>query len=213
MRPWSPATKSSGGKRRARQYEPFDTSFTLNWFLGFRENTMSTNVDRRQFLRNASSGIVAGLAASASAAALAAEDTPPLPDANTVKPAARTSPPAVCCSPAAKLVFPCSGSADVGEIADHAARKLAADCECKMSCLAGIGGRVSNLMEIARGAQVILAIDGCPMHCARNTLEKAGFTKFEHVCLADLGMPKGKTPAVVEAVAKVASVGKKRLVG
>ena len=82
-----------------------------------------------------------------------------------------------------------------------------------MSCLAGIGGRVRTLMEIARGAQVILAIDGCPMHCARNALEKAGFTKFEHVCLADLGMAKGKTPATAEAVAKVADVGKSKLGG
>ena len=101
----------------------------------------------------------------------------------------------------------------MGEIADHAARKLMADGVGKMSCLAGIGGRVKNLMEVAQAAQVTLAIDGCPLHCARNTLEKAGFTKFEHVCLADLGMAKGKTPATAEAVAKVASEGKKRLGG
>ena len=101
----------------------------------------------------------------------------------------------------------------MGEIADHAARKLIADGAGKMSCLAGIGGRVSTLMEIARGAQVILAIDGCPMQCARNTLEKAGFAKFEHVCLADLGMAKGKTPATAEAVAKVAGDGKGKLGG
>jgi uncharacterized metal-binding protein len=156
------------------------------------------------------------MAAGSSAATLvAASDSPaiPLPDADTAKPAPGTSPPAVCCAPAAKPIYSCSGAADVGEIADHAARKLTADGVGKMSCLAGIGGRIPNLLEIARGAQVILAIDGRPMHCARNTLETAGFTKFELVCLADLGMAKGKTPATAETVATVVSEGKKQLGG
>ena len=177
---------------------------------------MTTKVDRRRFLRSAGTGLVAGVAASAGVSALAAESSPlaiPVPDASTAKPAPGSGPPPVCCSPAAKPIYACSGAADVGEIADHAARKLTADGVGKMSCLAGIGGRIPNLLAIARGAQVILAIDGCPLHCARNTLEKAGFTKFEHVCLADLGMAKGKTPATAEAVAKVANAGKKVLGG
>ena len=66
-------------------------------------------------------------------------------------------------------------------------------------------------METTQAAQTILAIDGCPLHCARNTLEQAGFKKFEHLCLSDLGMAKAKTPVTDEAVAKVASQGKARL--
>ena len=177
---------------------------------------MPPQVSRRRFLRNAGTGLAAGVAASVSVSALAAETSPPaipLPDADTAKPAPGTGQQTVCCAPAAKPIYPCSGAADVGEIADHAARKLTADGVGKMSCLAGIGGRIPNLLEIARGAQVILAIDGCPMHCARNTLEKAGFTKFEHICLADLGMAKGKTPATAEAVAKVVGCGKEALGG
>ena len=96
----------------------------------------------------------------------------------------------------------------MGKIADLSARKLTEDGVGKMSCLAGIGGRVKPLMEIAQAAQAILAIDGCPLHCGRNTLEQAGFTKFEHLCLADIGMAKGKTPVTDEAVAKVAEQGK-----
>jgi uncharacterized metal-binding protein len=176
---------------------------------------MTPEVSRRRFLRNAGTGLAAGVAASASVAVLAAETLPeiPLPDDNTTKPALGTGQQTVCCAPAAKPIYPCSGAADVGEIADHAARKLTAEGAGKMSCLAGIGGRIPNLLEIARGAQVILAIDGCSMHCARNTLEKAGFTRFQHLCLGDLGMAKGQTPATAEAVAKVVAEGKKRLGG
>ncbi|MHB0958137.1 MAG: putative zinc-binding protein [Pirellulaceae bacterium] len=174
---------------------------------------MSSKVNRRQFLGAAGTGIAVGVTASAGVSALADDDPPaiPLPDSGTVGPADTTEPPSVCCTPAATLVFACSGSADVGEIADHAGRKLNADGVGKMSCLAGIGGRVSSLMEIARGAEVILAIDGCPLQCARNTLETAGFTKIEHVCLSDLGMEKGKTPVTDDMVARVMRAGKTKL--
>jgi uncharacterized metal-binding protein len=176
---------------------------------------MASKVNRRRFLRTAGTGIASGAAAAVTISGQAAETPPLLPplDENAAKPkpAAKGAPQPACCTPAAKPIFACSGAADVGKIADLAARKLTADGVGKMSCLAGIGGRVSGIMEIAKSAQVILAIDGCPLHCARNTLEKAGFTKFEHLCLADLGMNKGKTPATDEAVAKVVSRGKARL--
>ena len=90
---------------------------------------MTSKVSRRRFLRNAGTGIAAGVAASTSVSALAAETSPPaipLPDADTAKPAPGTGTQTVCCTPAAKVIFPCSGAADVGEIADHAARKLTA---------------------------------------------------------------------------------------
>ena len=47
------------------------------------------------------------------------------------------------------LVYPCSGAADTGEIADRAARRLDAEEVAWMSCLAGIGGRVSGMMANA----------------------------------------------------------------
>jgi uncharacterized metal-binding protein len=80
-----------------------------------------------------------------------------------------------------------------------------------MSCLAGVGGRVKTLMETTQAAEAILAIDGCPLHCARNTLEQAGFKKFAHLCLADLGMEKAKTPVTEQAIAKVVDQGKLKL--
>ena len=118
-----------------------------------------------------------------------------------------------CCGPGPKLIFACSGAADVGKISDLAARKLTAEGAGKMFCLAGIGGRVSGIMETTRAATAILAIDGCPLDCAKKTLEQAGFTKYEHVRLSDLGMEKGKTAPTDEAVAKVVDLGKSRLAG
>jgi uncharacterized metal-binding protein len=115
------------------------------------------------------------------------------------------------CGVAPKLIFACSGAADVGQIADLAARKLTAEGAGKMFCLAGIGGRVSGIMKTTEAASAILAIDGCPLDCARQTLEQAGFQEFEHLRLSDLEMEKGKSPATDERVDKVARRGRTRL--
>jgi len=111
------------------------------------------------------------------------------------------------CNAAPRLIFPCSGAADVGAIADQAARTLTKDGVGKMYCLAGIGGRVSGIMESTKAASAILVIDGCPQDCAKNTLLQAGFSKFKHLRLSDIGMEKGKSPADAERISKAAGKG------
>jgi len=173
---------------------------------------MSSKVNRRGMLKSAAAGIAAGAAATIAAAARGAESPSlPVPDAGTKPAPGPAGAQAACCTPASKLIFACSGAADVGKIADLAARKLTEEGAGKMFCLAGVGGRVKGIMETTKAAQAILAIDGCPLQCARNTLDQAGFKKFEHVCLSDMGMEKGKTPATEEAVAKVVVRGKAKL--
>ncbi|MFA6103915.1 MAG: putative zinc-binding protein [Victivallaceae bacterium] len=115
------------------------------------------------------------------------------------------------CSAAPKLIFPCSGAADVGAIADQAARKLTSEGIGKMFCLAGIGGRVSGIMKTVESAEKILVIDGCPLNCAKNCLEQAGFTKFEHMNLTGLGLVKGQAAVSEENIQKVVDSGKAKL--
>jgi len=66
-----------------------------------------------------------------------------------------------CSSAGPKIIFACSGCADVGELADQAARKLARDGAGQMFCLSGIGGRVSAIRKATEAAHSIVAIDGC----------------------------------------------------
>ena len=80
-----------------------------------------------------------------------------------------------------------------------------------MFCLAGIGGRVSGIMESTRGAAKILAIDGCALDCTKLCLEEAGFAGFEHIKLADLGLEKGKSPVTDQNIATVVRAAKVRL--
>lgn len=127
--------------------------------------------------------------------------------------AEETNKPGCACGAAPKLIFACSGAADVGHISDLAARKLTAGGVGKMFCLAGVGGRISGIMATTQAAAAILAIDGCPLDCGRKTLEEAGFQELDHLRLTDLGMEKGKSPVTDERVDKVVAQGAQRLAG
>ena len=99
------------------------------------------------------------------------------------------------------VVYACSGSTDAGELADRTARRLAQTKIADMSCLAGIGGRVQRVIARAECADQILVIDGCPMNCAKRTLEFAGFQHFRHLELHQLGFQKGACPVTPERIA------------
>jgi uncharacterized metal-binding protein len=70
-----------------------------------------------------------------------------------------------------------------------------------MSCLAGVGGRVKPLLNKGEQAQRILVIDGCPLNCARKTLELAGLNTFAHLQLHEIGLRKGDCPPNDERIA------------
>lgn len=74
-------------------------------------------------------------------------------------------------------IYACSGCSDAGELADRTAQVSSQQKRGDMSCLVGIGGRVKSLMMLAEKADHIVAIDGCPLNCARHTLEQAGFPR------------------------------------
>ena len=111
------------------------------------------------------------------------------------------------------VVYACSGCSDAGEIADRIARQLTRDGVAQMSCLAGIGGRVKSLLAKAENAGRILVVDGCPLNCARHTLELAGFKKFDHLELHKLGIRKGSAPVTDERIASGVASAKRILAG
>ena len=107
------------------------------------------------------------------------------------------------CGGGPKLIFACSGAADVGEIADRAARKLTRAGAGRMFCTVGLGGRISGILKTTEAAEGVLAIDGCPLNCVKSSLEQAGFTTFKHLQLADVGLEKCQSPVTEESINKV----------
>ena len=115
-----------------------------------------------------------------------------------------------CCG-GTKLVFACSGAADVGAVADQAARKITKEGAGKMFCTAGLGGKVSGILKTTEAADCIVALDGCPLDCVKLSLENAGFSECIHVRVTDLGFEKGNTEISDDTVSKVAEAVSSKL--
>ncbi|MGB3210716.1 MAG: putative zinc-binding protein [Desulforhopalus sp.] len=115
------------------------------------------------------------------------------------------------CSSGPNLIFSCSGAADVGELADRAARKLTKTGMGKMFCLAGIVGRVSGLVTATEAASPILTIYGCAQECARSHWKLQVLKKVNHLILSDHGFEKGHTEVTQESIDNVIGQARKVL--
>lgn len=94
-----------------------------------------------------------------------------------------------CCGGGFTMLFACSGGSNVGQISNEVARRLTAENQGAMFCLAGLGGDVEPLVEKTRAAGRILAIDGCPVACAKKTLDRHGIA-HQWLELTALGIEK-----------------------
>ena len=94
------------------------------------------------------------------------------------------------CEGAETLLFSCSGGSNVGQITNQAAIELTGMGKGRMYCLAGIGAHGTTFIETAKAADRLVAIDGCPVQCAKKTLEHAGFDVNVAVTVTDLEIGK-----------------------
>ena len=87
------------------------------------------------------------------------------------------------------MILSCSGGSNVGQISNEVARKLTVDNKGVMFCLAGLGGDVEPLVDRTKSAERVLVIDGCPVACAKKTLERHDID-HEWLELTSLGIEK-----------------------
>jgi len=88
------------------------------------------------------------------------------------------------------LVYSCSGCSNVAQLANTLAVRLDRAGLAEMSCIAGVGGHVQALVSKARSGRPILAIDGCPLHCASACLAQHGVSADVHITLSTSGLRK-----------------------
>ena len=90
------------------------------------------------------------------------------------------------------VVFSCSGGSNCGQIANQVAVHLTEEGVGTLFCLAGIGAHIPGMIESARSAKRIVAIDGCSVECAKKTLEHAGLVITEYIDITKEGIAKNK---------------------
>jgi len=88
------------------------------------------------------------------------------------------------------VIYACSGCSSAGQMANTLALRLDHEGLAEMSCIAGVGGGVAPLVAKARSAERVIAIDGCPLHCALHSLRTRGVEPALHVDLAKLAVKK-----------------------
>jgi len=59
-----------------------------------------------------------------------------------------------------------------------------------MSCIAGVGGGVKKLVNIAQSSRPIIALDGCALHCVKHCLNNHEIEATHHYTLTDFGIKK-----------------------
>jgi uncharacterized metal-binding protein len=85
-------------------------------------------------------------------------------------------------------ILPCSGGSNCGQIANQAAVSLDTLGVGKIYCLAGIAAHIGGMVESAKSAKRLVAIDGCQVACAKKTIEHAGLKVTDWICLTDEGI-------------------------
>jgi uncharacterized metal-binding protein len=88
------------------------------------------------------------------------------------------------------ILLPCSGGSNCGQIANQAAVSLDMLGIGRLYCLAGIGAHIGGMVESAKGAKRIVALDGCQVACSKKTVEHAGLTVTDWICVTDEGVSK-----------------------
>jgi uncharacterized metal-binding protein len=88
------------------------------------------------------------------------------------------------------MLLSCSGGSNVGQLANRASVELTQEGYGKIFCLAGIGGHLSGFIQSAKDVPVMVAIDGCPVGCAKKTLEHAQVPLKHYLIVTEEGIEK-----------------------
>jgi uncharacterized metal-binding protein len=102
------------------------------------------------------------------------------------------------------LVYSCSGSSNVAQLANAVAVRLDRAGRAEMSCIAGVGGGVRPLVRKARSGRRIVVVDGCPLRCCEAALAAQGVVADHAVRLHERGLRKRQhvdfSPAELDTV-------------
>jgi uncharacterized metal-binding protein len=88
------------------------------------------------------------------------------------------------------LVYSCSGCSSAAQMTNAMAIELDRRGLAEMSCIAGVGGDVPSLVKRATSGRPVVALDGCPLHCARSCLARHGVRPALHVDLSEFKVRK-----------------------
>lgn len=93
------------------------------------------------------------------------------------------------------LVYGCSGSSAVSQLANELALRLDRDRLAEMSSVVAISAGLRKFVRKAASGHPVIAIDGCALACSRRVLEARGVRPARAISLDQFGLRKGERDA------------------
>lgn len=115
-----------------------------------------------------------------------------------------------------RMIFPCAGQANTGQIANQAAIRLSDEDYGAFVCTALLASGSESLASRAKEMDEVVAIDGCSMNCAKKIIEQTGAHVHQHLVVTNLGVEKNGndrsfTPEQVESIVSAAWKGEGKI--
>ncbi|MDH7594434.1 MAG: putative zinc-binding protein [Methanomicrobiales archaeon] len=105
-----------------------------------------------------------------------------------------------------RLVFPCAGTSNVGQISNTAALQLGDEGYGVPTCIALLGSGDVALKRRIEEADEVVIIDGCSAVCGAKIAASQGVNAARHLVITDLGIEKAYTREIdAEQVERVVS--------
>jgi uncharacterized metal-binding protein len=90
-----------------------------------------------------------------------------------------------------RIIFPCAGQANTGQLTNLAAIQLTEEGYGSIACVALLAIGSENLVANAMNAEEVVILDGCPMLCAKKIAGAQGVAAGQHLVVTELGIAKG----------------------
>lgn len=88
------------------------------------------------------------------------------------------------------IIYSCSGCSSAAQCANYIAVKIDRQKIAEMSCIAGVGGDVTSLVNVAKSGREIITIDGCHLKCCQACLKRHDVQPTEAFVLSDFKVRK-----------------------
>ena len=90
-----------------------------------------------------------------------------------------------------RIIFPCAGQANTGQLTNLAAIQLTDEGYGSIACVALLAIGAETLIANAKNADEVVILDGCPMLCAKKIADAQGVAPGQHLVVTELGITKG----------------------
>jgi len=92
-----------------------------------------------------------------------------------------------------RIIFPCVGVANVGQVSNEAAIRLTEEGYGAATCIALLGTGDAGLKQRIADADEVVIIDGCPVICGAKIAAAQGVAAAQHIVITNLGIGKASS--------------------